>query len=375
MMMKTRKLWALMALAACVGITSCKEDEEITTTYTAPVLTTESTGFLVLNNGQMGQLDGTLSWYDYNTEQVSNSVFLAANGRSLGDTPNRCTVYGSKLYIAVNVSNTIEVVDARTFRSLKQISLANHAVIGEPRDVIGHNGFVYVSLYSGHVARIDTTTLTFDTKVVKVGNNPEIMAISGDYLYVPNSAYGEGTTVSQIRLSTFENVKTIDGITNPMQMLTDAAGNVYALTGGTYDASWNQIGAGVYKLDLDGTNHTLVCPATIADIPAGSNTLYTVNAPYGSSSITYNKVNLTGTEGYQPETLPLSAESPCGIAADPLTGNIVLTSLAIIGGWPSYDTDGYALLYSPEGSLLKRVEVGVSPCGIVFLNQQKAVQP
>ncbi len=374
-MKKNWKWGALMALAACVGLTSCEEDEALTTPSTPPALTAESPDFFILNEGQIGQMDGSLSWYDYDAGQMNNNVFLGANGRSLGDTPNRCTIYGSKLYIAVNVSNTIEVVDARTFRSLKQISLANHAVIGEPRDVIGHNGFVYVSLYSGHVARIDTTTLAFDTKVVKVGDNPEIMAISGDYLYVPNSFYGKGTTVSQIRLSTFENVKTIDGITNPMQMLTDAAGHVYALTGGTYDAAWNQIGAGVYKLDLDGTAHTLVCPATIADIPAGSNTLYTVNAPYGSATVTYNKVNLTGTEGYQPEALPLSAESPCGLAVDPLTGNIVLTSLAIIGGWPSYDTDGYALLYSPEGSLLKRVEVGVSPCGIVFLNQQKVVRP
>ena len=66
--------------------------------------------------------------------------------------------------------------------------------------------YVYVSMYTGVVSRIDPSTNTID-KTVAVGPNPEEMVIVNKSLYVTNSdgnnynaGYANGKSVSKISL-------------------------------------------------------------------------------------------------------------------------------------------------------------------------------
>lgn len=373
--MKNWKLYAMILMAG-VAFTACDDDEETTTPGTTITLQDESTGVLILNNGnKSANIDGDFSVIDYSTASVTNGVFSARNNRSLGATPNRALIYGSKIYVAVNISNTIEIADRNTFASVKQIALADNETIKNPRDVIAKDGYVYVSLYSGHVARIDTTTLEIDA-TVEVGKYPEIMTISGDYLYVPNSNYGSGNTVSQISLPSFTKTKDITVPVNPVQMASDAQGNVYVLSAGWYDTAngYKQMDAALFKLNLNGEEHTRVADATIIDIPEGSNVLYAVNSPYGGDGTTYFKVNLAAGDGNYTQTpLPISVDSPLGIGADPVNDNIVLTSYELVNGKASYNTPGYANVYNSEGTLLKTYKTGVGPRYVYFLTGKKLV--
>ena len=50
-------------------------------------------------------------------------------------------LYGSKLYIVMNVSGTIEIVDPSTGTSLKQIEMKNDDDTSkEPRQIASYNG-------------------------------------------------------------------------------------------------------------------------------------------------------------------------------------------------------------------------------------------
>ena len=384
MRMKNVRLFALML--AVLSFAAC-EEEEVTTgggggdeitngggeTGGNPAEPGEpvSSGVLIVNQGnEASNPEGDFTTVDYaNGYAATTGRFWAVNGRSLGMTPNRSCIHGGKIYTAVTTSNIIEVCRKSDFQSVTKIALAGNETLSQPRDVVGLDGYVYVSLYSGHVCKIDTTDFSI-VGTVAVGLYPEDMAIANGRLYVPNSNYGAGTTVSEIDLASFTKTRDITVPVNPVKMETDASGNVYLLCSGEYESvpPYSQVGAAVWRLDLSGGNHVKVADATLMDIPAGTNTLYVVNSPYGATSVTYASVDLTQST-YTPVSLSLSADSPAGIAADPVNGNIVLTSYNLEGGWASYNTPGYANIYDAAGTLLRKVETGIGPCAIYFFTE------
>ena len=62
--------------------------------------------------------------------------FRALNHRGLGDTANDMDIYGSKLYVVVNVSSTVEVIDLQSGLSVKQIPmLTDNGSSRQPRAI------------------------------------------------------------------------------------------------------------------------------------------------------------------------------------------------------------------------------------------------
>ena len=98
----------------CLLLYSCGKNNE-------PPIETESisNGALVLCEGLFQQNNAQLSFVSFNNNQIENNVFLNRNGRQLGDTGNDIKKYGNKIYIVVNVSSTIEVLDANTLRKIR----------------------------------------------------------------------------------------------------------------------------------------------------------------------------------------------------------------------------------------------------------------
>lgn len=64
----------------------------------------------ILNEGSWGGNNAEISLYNTATGAISNSHFSNSNGRGLGDVAQDAIIYGSKLYIAVSFSNTIEAM-------------------------------------------------------------------------------------------------------------------------------------------------------------------------------------------------------------------------------------------------------------------------
>src|SRR5471030_1031417 len=130
--MKNFRQSILTAVAASsLILASCHKDKNITKPDATPV----TDGFYVLNQGLFNDNNSTLSFYNYTSKQTTADIFSSVNGRGLGDTGNDVEIYGSKMYIVMNVSSTVEVVDAKSAKSLKQIKLFNGATPRQPRDV------------------------------------------------------------------------------------------------------------------------------------------------------------------------------------------------------------------------------------------------
>lgn len=362
--MKTKdllKIWAI-ALVCPLFITSCDSDNDDEPTTVTPA----STGLYIINSGnQSSGIDGSISYLDYGTSAMSQKIFTSANGRGLGTTANSAIIYGSKMYIMVTNSNTIEIVDKKTCKSIKQIQPTTDQG-SMPRNAAAYEGKVYVSMFDGNVSRIDTTSLAIDA-TIKVGPNPEEVTIANDYLYVANSdgnnwngSYADGKSVSKIKLSTFTEEKKITVGLNPTKLCSDTNGNIFILAMGDYGTT----AAKIQKIDRN-DNVTDFANGTLMAIK--DNILYVINAPYGAESNTYISYNSTTGTTLNNNFVTTQVDSPCAINVDPVTGKIYISSYELVSGYASYKTDGYVNEYSSTGDLINKYTTGVGPIGLTFV--------
>lgn len=132
--------------------TGCREDELVVPTEYDIVGDEEASsvirGFYLVNEGNMGSNKCSIDYYDYTTGLYARNFYAERNPdviKELGDVGNDIGIYGSKLYVVVNCSHKVEVMDAYTGRRIGQVDIPNC------RYVRFHRGRAYVSSYIGPV--------------------------------------------------------------------------------------------------------------------------------------------------------------------------------------------------------------------------------
>lgn len=377
--MKKYLLGLAVLLMGTAVMTSCSDDNDGPETY----LQVYSTGAYVVNSGNMSSnIESSLTAIDYASSTATQNVFKAANGRPLGNTANDGIVYGNKIYLAVDQSNTIEVIDKKTKQSIKQIKtteLLGNAEGIEPRHIIADGGKVYFTTYGGYVAAVDTTSFALQKKW-QVGSYPEGLVFGNGNLYVANSNYGAGGgNISCINLSN-DNVETknIEGVNNPTGIYY-AAGLLYVLDNQYYDASYNAYGENTLRTVefAQGTSQKVADGNYAACVTTGAATtartsvevvrpyFFVLNAPYGGTP----SVSVFVAGSTQPQALTLSEMpvSPCGIFVDPLNGHIFVLSYRLgDSGYADYNGNGYVVEYDSTGQKLHEYKTGVGSCAMFF---------
>ena len=375
--MKKYLLGLAVLLMGTAVMTSCDPAEDYPETY----LQVYSTGAYVVNSGNMySKIESSLTAIDYASSTATQNVFKTANGRTLGNTANDGIVYGNKIYLAVDQSNTIEVIDKKTKQSIKQIKttdLLGNAEGAEPRHIIADGGKVYFTTYGGYVAAVDTTSFALQKKW-QVGSCPEGLVIGNGNLYVANSNYGKGGgNISCINLSNDKvDTKNIEGVNNPISIYY-AAGLLYVLDNQYYDASFNAYGEnslrtvefaeGKSQKVADGNYAVCVTPGatTRTDVEKVRPYFFVLNAPFGGTP----SVSVLAAGSTQAQTMTLSEMpvSPCGIFADPLNGHIFVLSYRLgDSGYADYNGNGYVVEYDSAGQKQHEYETGVGSCAMFF---------
>ncbi len=351
------RLISLFSITAIMLIlSSCKKDKPEQDLVSA----TLSNGMLVLCEGLFQQNNSSVSWVNFTNSAVANSLFENRVGRQLGDTGNDMKRYGNKIYIVVNASSTIEVLDAITFKTIQQIDMVNGGVAKQPRSIVFNGSFAYVTCYDGFVDVIDTSALTV-TQRIPVGANPEGMAIANNKLYVANSGGlnfpNVDSTLSVIDLSSNIELSKIVIGQNPSSVIADAQGEIYVINRGDYGA----IPSSISRIDSqnDVVLSTLAINATHI-VPMNSNFLI-ANYDYNSSvsnvllfdplSETVINSNFIATTGIS--TL-------YGIQYDSFRNQIYLMDAM------SFTNTGYVKSYTSTGSLVENYHVGLNPNKIIF---------
>ncbi len=226
-MMQHSALLLLCALAVAVA-GGCSDDLPNT-----PIPPDNVDGVYVLNEGNFQRANASLSFYVPAGDSLYNDVFTAVNGRDLGDTGNSLTIHDGRAYIVVNGSNRIEVINTRTHAFVHTIVCPPGA---SPRQIaFDANGVGYISnLYANSVSIYDPATRTIMGEVA-VGANPEGLLVAGGHVFVANSGFGSGRTVSAISTATRTVVAAIPVGDNPQAIVAVDATTALVLCTGAYN--------------------------------------------------------------------------------------------------------------------------------------------
>ena len=333
-------------------------------------------GFFLLNEGNMGSNKCTLDFYDYATGIYSKNIFPERNPeivQELGDVGNDMAIYGSRLWVVVNCSNLVEVIDVRTGWHIEQISIPNC------RSISFKDNYAYVSSYAGpveidpnsrlgYVAKIDTSSLEIiDT--CTVGYQPEEMAIVGDYLYVANSGGYRvpdyDNTVSVIDLHIFREIQKIEVAPNLHRMEADAYGNIWVSSRGDY----YDIPSMTFVINSENNSISDVLDLlACTDMTLCGDSLYVYSNTWNyftqSNDINYAivdvKTHQVVTRNFITDGTEQQFQNPYGIAVNPNNHDIFITDAR------DYVTPGKIYCFSPDGKLKWQANTGDIPSRIVF---------
>ncbi len=366
--------------------TSCREDELVVPTEYDIIgdigVYGSVKGFYLVNEGNMGSNKCSLDYYDYKTGLYARNLYAQKSPnvvKELGDVGNDIGIYGSKLYVVVNCSHKVEVLDARSGVRIGQVEIPNC------RYVRFHRGKAYVSSYvgpvlidpdapKGAVYEIDTTALKV-TRKVSVGYQPEEMEVVDDYMYVANSggyrAPNYDNTVSVIQMIDFKQVQQIPVGINLHRLKKDRHGKLWVTSRGDYLTRPSRLYVMQKKPGYNQMIVTDTIPVACSNMAFFGDYMYYYATEWNnytaSNTITYGIIDINTKERVSDNFITDGTDKeitiPYGIAVHPATGDIFVTDAK------NYVSSGTLYCFSPDGRKKWSVRTGDIPAHITFLNE------
>lgn len=382
-----KRIFFKIFLPLLMVATSCRDDELVVPTEFDIVgdeqFGTGVRGLYLLNEGNMGSNKCTLDYYDYHTGLYARNFYSERNPqviKELGDVGNDIGIYGSKMYVVVNCSHKVEVLDAYSGVRIGQVDIPNC------RYVRFHRGKAYVSAYVGPVLidpeaprgavfEVDTATLEI-TRKVTVGYQPEEMEVIDDYMYVANSggyrAPDYDRTVSVIQMVDFKQVRQIDVDINLHRVKRDTYKQLWVSSRGDYGerpsrlyvlgkrSGYNEMQV-IDTIDVACSNMAIKGDSLFFYATEWNNYTQRNTVSYGIIDVRTHEVISTnfisdGTE--QQITIPY------GIAVHPVTGDIFVTDAK------NYVSSGTLYCFDRQGRCKWSVRTGDIPAHMTFLMER-----
>ena len=384
--MKRFSLFYLACLILAV-VSSCREDFYIIPsqnqdTGVAPTRG-DIVGMYVLNEGNMGSNKASIDFLDLDenkpTVHYHRNIYSERNPnvvKELGDVGNDIKIYGSKLWIVVNVSNKVEVATVDSCKRITQINIPNC------RYLAFKDGFAYVSSYVGPVKldqdvplgmvyKVDTVDFKKKDSVV-VGYQPEGLCIVDNKLYVANSGGyrmpNYDNTLSEIDLTTFKEIRKIKVGLNLHHCQVDHYGQIWVTSRGNY----NDVPSRIYWL-YKGHNQDYEVIDSI-DTPVSGlsivgDSLYYYGSAWNNATkqntISYGLINVRTHQTIDtnlfssPEVKSITM--PYGIMVNPIERDFYLMDAK------NYVSSGSLLHFKPDGTHDFTVRTGDIPGHATFV--------
>lgn len=325
-----------LVMFACLGFTSCNDDE---TAFNIETIADDTAhpanaaeGFYIVNEDWFGHDNGTVNYFKQtatNTYEPSYRVYRAANpGETLGVTSQFGTIYGDNIYIMSKQDNRLVVADASTMKKKAAIETIGGDDGGDGRAIVGVNE---TTMYVGHsqgIALFDIPSLTIKGQIEGVSGQIGMMTRAGDYVFAISASDG----LLIINASTNKLEKTIegdyytltqskdghvwvagsDGLTN-FDPATLSSTTVPYPDGGSIGSSWGAWNAG----SLCASTQQNVLYWTSGSSSWSSTDLFKYDIATGTATKIYSLGN--SDEGTQ------LVFYGAGVRVDPLTDDLILT--------------------------------------------------
>ena len=322
--------------ASALLLASCSNDDAIEKDVP---LGAYDNGVLVLNEGNFGTPNASVS-YISNDFNVLNNIFgLENSDKKMGDVGQSMSFSGDKAFIVLNNSNVVEVVNRYTFKSIATIT----GNLKLPRYSAVLNGKLYVT-NNKSLSVFDAKTFVF-IESIPINKVSEKIVVANGKLYVTNGAYGSGNGVTVVNPSS-NNAISLIPVENGVNSIEEKNGAVYVLCG-------NANGSKLFKINTATDKATSIESTTLKKA---------LNMDIDGDKIYYT----AGTNAY---AMALNATSFSETPLFSVANNDFSTFYGfnvIDGKIYSADANGFTAagvvkIYSATGTELKTVSVGMGP--------------
>lgn len=312
-----------------------------------------STGVLIVNEGSFKKADGTIGFFDTNGLEAKQDIFgLKNNGKALGDIVQSMFIDGDLAYIAVNNSNTLEVVNSNSF--VAEYTLTD---VKLPRYFTVYKGKGYLTEWvsftdPGRVSVINLTERKVETTITTDFGAEHIIEANGN-LYVSNNF---SNTISVINPVDNKVSTSIEVGSSPGQFVLDIDSKLWVICGGDFglgNASLHQINPATNEveknlsLSVSASSHLVVNKAKDQLLFVSGKNIYRVST---RNPVVPQSAFITANDAVQ----------VYGIGIDPGT------DLIYIADARGFQSNGVIFRYTSDGAILDSFEAGKGPNGFVF---------
>lgn len=334
-------------------------------------------GIYLVNQGNQGSNKARLDFLNFHNGFYIRDVFTEYNPevvKGLGDTGNDVQVYKGKVFVVVNGSHKVEIMDAYSMKRLAQVDVPNC------RFIAFDGNHAYVTSYvakdkeslktqKGALYCIDLDTYKV-TGQVTVGYQPEQLVIRDGKAYVANSGgyvAGYDDTVSVVDLKSMKVEYDIKVAINLGLMLVDAEGTIWVSSQGNFSdvsSTLNYLVKKGDKYELGGSVNVPVSSMALA-----GDKIYVIGSTYTppawALTTTYNIVNAKTRKLESGSFITDGTESDIATAftvtVNPGNGDIYVTDAK------DYVSSGTLHCYTGSGKHKWSVRTGDIPARIAFL--------
>lgn len=319
-------------------------------------------GIFVSNEGNFTYSNSSLSYIDLQNDSIKNNVFLEKNGFPLGDIAQYMCQINGKLYVVVNNSGKIVVLDAKNGKYIATIGN-----LSSPRFILCIDSTkAYVSdLYGSTIAIINPSAYSI-SDYIDVGFNTERMIKFGNYVFVTN--WNKGNEIIKIDIETDKVIDSLRVTNQPNSLEIDKYGRLWVLSDGGMnpDSNLNVLPAltcinpdemriiKTFYFESKASSPTNLC------INANLDTLYYINSSW-NGTVANGGVFEFCVNDTSIINKPLIAENERQFYSMAIKDSYIIVSDA-----KDFVQEGDVLIFNKKGELLKKFQAGINPSYFIF---------
>ena len=343
------KLKSTLLLFLALTTFSCKKDTEDQT----PTKSFEANadGIYISNEGGFTAGKASITYSDGTEAETIQDVFRIANDENLGDVCHSMAAINGLIYLVVNNSSKIEVVQPLTMKKVKTIS-----GLTSPRFIVkATSDKAYVSdLYSNQIAIINLTTNTVSGSINLTGSTEDMLLYNGK-MYVTNLSTAF-LYVIDAATDVVEDSIAIGSGGNSLQL--DMNNKIWVLCGGDFvtsaPASLHRVDPSTKATELSLTFPPSVYPSQLC-INETNDALFFLNT---------NVYKMQITDSTLPATVFVDAAGKSFYAM----GYDKVSMLLYVSDAIDYQQAGRIYRYTTTGSEISGLPAGIIPGDFLFLN-------
>lgn len=349
---------------------SCMNDEAIVENQ-KPNLDTEKVlsdgGVLVLNEGNFMYGNASLSYYNSKTREVQNDIFYRQNGVPLGDVAQSAVIYDGELFIVLNNSGKIMVLNFGKYPALKAFDFT-HKITGlqSPRFIsFIDSSKAYISdLYAKSISILDPSLYSVSGKINITNGNPDFYQHPSEQFVifegeVFTNCYSFDNKILVIDPETDRLKDSIEVLQQPNSIVLDKYGKIWALCDGGYEGStYGNTQPGLVRIDAQ--SHTVEkifilpedeWPSKLC-INRNADTLYFINGDVWRMPVDADQLP---RESFIQSVTGSQKRLFFGLGVDPMTSEVYVSDAI------DHVQNGVVYGYTADGAGVDTFQVGIIP--------------